>query len=65
MPIRVLELFCDGGSWGAHADAAEIICGMAAWHLAIQAYSGNFPKAKAIQLAMTPETGPAALGDIG
>lgn len=64
---RVLDLFCGGGgsSWGAQAAGAEIVCGVDAWELATRAYSKNFPKARALQLTLTPEIGPAALGDIG
>ena len=67
MPVRVLDLFCGGGgsSWGAQAAGAEIVCGVDAWDTAVSAYRKSFPKAKAVHLTMTPETGPADLGDIG
>lgn len=67
MRLRTLDLFCGGGgsSWGAHAAGADIVCGVDAWDLAVHAYARNFPKAKSVHLTMTPETGPADLGDIG
>jgi DNA (cytosine-5)-methyltransferase 1 len=65
--IRVLDLFCGGGgsSWGAQSAGAEIVCGVDAWDTAVSAYRKNFPTAKAVHLTMTPESGPADLGDIG
>ncbi len=67
MQIRVLDLFCGGGgsSWGAQAAGAEIVCGVDAWDRAIEAYGLNFGKDKARHLALTPDTGPEVLGDIG
>ncbi|PWC29034.1 DNA cytosine methyltransferase [Teichococcus aestuarii] len=67
MRIRTLDLFCGGGgsSWGAQAAGAEIVCGVDAWDLAVRAYASNFSTAKAVHLRMTPESGPADLGDIG
>lgn len=67
MRLRVLDLFCGGGgsSWGAQAAGAEIVCGVDAWDTAVTAYKKNFTEAKAVNLTMTPDTGPADLGDIG
>lgn len=67
MSVRVLDLFCGGGgsSWGAQAAGAEIVCGIDAWDLAVEAYGRNFPRAKAALLRMGPDSGPSDLGRLG
>ncbi len=67
MTMRTLDLFCGGGgsSWGACAAGARIVCGVDADEVAIEAFAKNFPSARAVRLAMTAQTTPEALGDIG
>lgn len=64
MTIRVLDLFCGGGgsSWGALQAGAEIVCGVDADPIATQAYSANFPGARAVNLRMHGETGARDIG---
>ena len=42
--IRTLDVFCGGGggSWGARAAGAEIVCGIDAWDIATKTYATNF-----------------------
>ena len=65
--MRTLDLFCGGGgsSWGAKAAGAHIVCGVDEWHIATQAYSRNFPTARAVHRRMTRNTRATDIGDLG
>lgn len=65
--IRTLDLFCGGGggSYGARAAGASIVCGVDANPLATSVFKANFPEARAVTLRMTDDTSPRDLGRIG
>lgn len=67
MSPRTLDLFCGGGgsSWGAKSAGARIVCGVDAWPFAVGTYRRNFPRAKAVELALHENSGPADLPGIG
>jgi DNA (cytosine-5)-methyltransferase 1 len=67
MGPRTLDLFCGGGgsSWGAQAAGAEIVCGIDAAPFAVTTYKRNFPKAKAVEMTLDEDSGPADIPDLG
>lgn len=67
MEIRTLDLFCGGGgsSWGAEAGGATIVGGIDASSLAVEAFSANFPRAKAFIATLSEGTDPRAFESVG
>jgi DNA (cytosine-5)-methyltransferase 1 len=67
MGIRTLDLFCGGGggSWGAQAAGADIICGIDAAPFAIATYKRNFPRAKAVEMMLDEGSRPSDIPRLG
>lgn len=60
-------MFCGAGgsSWGARKAGAEIVCGVDAWDLAVEAYKDNFDGAVAICDTLDARATRKVVGDIG
>lgn len=67
MSIRTLDLFCGGGgsSWGARAAGAQIVCGVDASPYAVATFGRNFPKARAVEMALDEHSSPRDIPGLG
>ena len=67
MRLRTLDLYCGAGAgaWGAQLAGAEIVCGVDAWKLALDTFSSNFPRSKALNLTLDGNSAEGSVGRIG